>query len=213
MFMACLNMKVSTAPKEQLYKELCSIFDCMKKKAMYALGIGIAAVAVVIFIILRITTPSDTTSTEVQPTDNQNALDNPQGVDVSIENVSAERDQDNGINIQIQFRAFNPNESTVILEAITYNLFTNNSRIVSGDIGEKLEGFVASQESVFPIIPNSTITLKDSHRLLPNELAPNNLTEILDGKAHYIINGTYSYKQTSSIQAIGADRDFELTFQ
>jgi hypothetical protein len=184
----------------------------MKKKAMYALGIGIAAVAVVIFIILRITT-SDTTSTEVQPTDNQNALDNPQGVDVSIENVSAERDQDNGINIQIQFRAYNPNESTVILEAITYNVFTNNSRIVSGDIGEKLEGFVASQESVFPIIPNSTITLKDSHRLLANQLAPNNLTEILDGKAHYIINGTYSYKQTSSIQAIGADRDFELTFQ
>jgi hypothetical protein len=201
-------MKASTALKEQLYKELCSIFDCMKKKAMYALGIGIAAVAVIIFIILRITTPSDMTSTEVQPTDNQNAL-----VDVSIENVSAERDQDNGINFQIQFRAFNPNESTVILEAITYNVFTNNSRIVSGDIGEKLEGFVASQESVFPIIPNSTITLKDSHRLLPNELAPNNLTEILDGKAHYIINGTYSYKQTSSIQAIGADRDFELTFQ
>ena len=205
-------MKASTALKEQLYKELCSIFDCMKKKAMYALGIGIAAVAVIIFVILRITTPSDTTSTEVQPTDNQNALDNP-GVDVSIENVSAERDQDNGINFQIQFRASNPNESTVILEAITYNVFTNNSRIVSGDIGEKLEGFVASQESVFPIIANSTITLKDSHRLLPNELAPNNLTEILDGKAHYIINGTYSYKQTSSIQAIGADRDFELTFQ
>lgn len=180
----------------------------MKKKAMYALGSGIAAVAVIIFIILRITTPSDMTSTEVQPTDNQNAL-----VDVSIENVSAERDQDNGINFQIQFRASNPNESTVILEAITYNVYTNNSRIVSGDIGEKLEGFVASQESVFPIIANSTITLKDSHRLLPNELAPNNLTEILDGKAHYIINGTYSYKQTSSIQAIGADRDFELTFQ
>jgi hypothetical protein len=185
----------------------------MKKKALYALVIGIAAVAAVIFVILRITTPSDTTSTVVQPTDNQNALDNPEGVDISIENVSAERDQDNGINIQIQFHASNPSESTVILEAITYNVFTNNSRIVSGDIGEKLEGFVASQESVFPIIGNSNITLKDSHRLLPNELAPNNLTEILDGKAHYIINGTYSYKQTSSIQAIGADRDFELTFQ
>ena len=185
----------------------------MKKKAIYALGIGIAAVAAVIFVILRVTTPSDTTSTELQLTDNQNTLDNPEMVNVSIENVSAERDQDNGINIQIQFRASNPNESTVILEAITYNVFTNNSRIVSGDIGEKLEGFVASQESVFPIIPNSTIILKDSHHLLPNELAPNNLTEILDGKAHYIINGTYSYKQTSSIQAIGADKDFELTFQ
>ena len=67
---------------------------------------------------------------------------------------------------------------------------------------------MASQESVFPIIANGTITLKDSHQLPQEEL-----TARLNGQTPYIINGTYSYKQTSSIQAIGADRDFELTFQ
>jgi hypothetical protein len=71
---------------------------------------------------------------------------------------------------------------------------------------------VASQESVFPIIGNSNITLKDSHNLQPSEFLAADLKEILNGKAHYTINGTYSYKQTSGIEARGADRDFELTF-
>jgi hypothetical protein len=35
---------------------------------------------------------------------------------------------------------------------------------------------------------------------------------MLEGKGSYLINGTYSYKQTSSLQATGADKDFELTF-
>ena len=130
-----------------------------------------------------------------------------------MENVTAERDQENGINFQIQFRAFNPNKSTVILEAITYNVFTDNDRIVSGDVGEKLEGFVASQESVFPIISNGTINLKDSHLLQASDLPLNDLNNILNGTARYTINGTYSCKQTSTIEATGADRDFELTFQ
>ena len=185
----------------------------MKRRAMYALGAGIIVVAVVILVIVRITAPSDTGSTvEEQPADSQGSLNNPEVLKVSMENVTAEQDQENGINIQIQFRVFNPNKSTVILEAITYNVFTNNTRVVSGDIGEKLEGFVASQESVFPIIANSNITLKDSHNLQPSEFLSADLNEILNGKAHYTINGTYSYKQTSGIEARGADRDFELTF-
>jgi hypothetical protein len=186
----------------------------MKRKAIYALGIGIATAAIVILVVARVATPSDTSSTrEEQPVDSPESLNNFEGIDISIKNVTAEPDQDNEINFQIQFLAFNPNKSTVILEAITYNVFASNTRIVSGDIGEKLEGFVASQESVFPIIANGTITLKDSHQLPRGELAAKNSEEILNGQTQYTINGTYSYKQTSSIQAIGADRDFELTFQ
>ena len=180
----------------------------MKRKAIYALGIGITTAAVMILVVARVTAPSDTSSTTEEPVDSPESSNNFEGIDIAIKNVTADRDQDNEVNIQIQFRAFNPNKSTVILEAITYNVFANNTRIVSGDIVEKLEGFVASQESVFPIIANGTITLKDSHQLPQHEL-----TVRLNGQTPYIINGTYSYKQTSSIQAIGADRDFELTFQ
>jgi LEA14-like dessication related protein len=117
----------------------------MKRKAIYALGIGITAAAVIILVVARVTAPSDTSSTREGRVDSLESLNNFEGIDIAIKNVTAERDRDNEVNIQIQFRAFNPNKSTVILEAITYNVFANNTRIVSGDIGEKLEGFVASQ--------------------------------------------------------------------
>src|SRR5919109_3810287 len=142
----------------------------MRRRAVYALGVGIIVVAVVIFIIVRITAPSNTASTvQEQSAASQGSLNNSEVLKVSMKNVTVKRDQQNGIDIQVQFRVFNPNKSTVILEAITYNIFTNNTRVISGDIGEKLEGFVASQESVFPIIGNSNITLKDSHNLQPSE--------------------------------------------
>src|SRR5919108_176242 len=184
----------------------------MKRGAM-SLDVRIIVAAVVIFFIVSITAPGDTVFTvEEQQTDSQGSLNNSEVLNIAMKNVTAKRDQENGVNIQVQFRVFNPNKSTVILEAITYNVYTNNTRVVSGDIGEKLEGFVASQESVFPIIANGNITLKDSHRLQSSEFLPSDLKEILSGKAHYTINGTYSYKQSSVIEATGADRDFELTF-
>src|ERR671922_1814328 len=178
----------------------------MKRGAM-SLDVRIIVAAVVIFVIVSITASGDTVFTvEEHQTDSQGSLNNSEVLKIAMKNVTAKRDQENGVNIEVQFRVFNPNKSTVILEAITYNVYTNNTRVVSGDIGEKLEGFVASQESVFPIIANSSVILKDSHRLPQDEL-----TARLNGQTPYIINGTYSYKQTSSIQAIGADRDFELT--
>ena len=36
--------------------------------------------------------------------------------------------------------------------------------------------------------------------------------KVVDGSASYIINGTYSYKQTSSFQATGGDEEFQLAF-
>jgi hypothetical protein len=86
----------------------------MKRKAIYALGAGIIAVAVVILIITRLFTPGS--NVQEQPTDIQDSLSGPEVINISVENVTAERDQENGINFLVQFGAFNPNKSTVILE-------------------------------------------------------------------------------------------------
>jgi hypothetical protein len=43
-------------------------------------------------------------------------------------------------------------------------------------------------------------------------LVANSWDKVVNSKANYLINGTYSYKQTSSLQATGEDKDFKLTF-
>jgi hypothetical protein len=186
----------------------------MNKKAIYGSGIGIAVVAIVIIlIVMNANSASDSGPTGQQlQIINENALNDAKAVKISVKNITAQPLDDEDVNVRIEFDVYNPNQGTLILEAVTYNLFTNDTRIISGDIGEKLEGFVASQESVYPIIGNGTITLKDTQSFQRNELAADILDRMLEGKGSYLINGTYSYKQTSSFQATGADKDFELTF-
>ena len=143
---------------------------------------------------------------------NQGALMNIKAIGLSVNNLAANQTADNIAEIQVVFDAYNPNMGTVILEAIQYNVFVDNMRVISGDIGEKPEGFVASQEGIYPIIGNGTVTLKDVQTVERNDLNAAIWDKIVDGRANYIINGTYSYKQTSSFQATGGDMEFNLTF-
>ena len=143
---------------------------------------------------------------------NQGALMNIKAIGLSVNNLAANQTADNIAKIQVVFDAYNPNMGTVILEAIQYNVFVDNMRVISGDIGEKPEGFVASQEGIYPIIGNGTVTLKDVQTVERNDLNAAIWDKIVDGRANYIINGTYSYKQTSSFQATGGDMEFNLTF-
>lgn len=177
---------------------------------MYAAGGGIAAVAVAIFLIMNTGIFNNTNF--IGQGFNQGALMNIKAIGLSVNNLAANQTADNIAEIQVVFDAYNPNMGTVILEAIQYNVFVDNMRVISGDIGEKPEGFVASQEGIYPIIGNGTVTLKDVQTVGRNDLNAAIWDKIVDGRANYIINGTYSYKQTSSFQATGGDMEFNLTF-
>jgi hypothetical protein len=182
----------------------------MNTKAIYAAGGGIAAVAVAIFLIMSTGIFSNNNSSGQGF--NQGALKNIEAIKLSIKNVAANETADRIAEIQVAFDAYNPNMGTVILEAIGYNVFVDNMRMVSGDIGEKPEGFVASQEGIYPIIGNGTVTLKDVQTVERNDMNAAIWDKLVDGSASYIINGTYSYKQTSSFQATGGDKEFQFAF-
>jgi hypothetical protein len=182
----------------------------MNTKAIYAAGGGIAAVAVAIFLIMSTGIFSNNNSSGQGF--NQGALMNIKAIELSIKNVTGNQTVNRTAEIQVVFDAYNPNMGTVILEAIQYNVFVDNMRVISGDIGERPEGFVASQEGIYPIIGNGTVTLKDVQTVERNDMNAPIWDKVVDGRANYIINGTYSYKQTSSFQATGGDMDFKLTF-
>jgi LEA14-like dessication related protein len=149
--------------------------------------------------------PSDT---ETQSTDR---TDNP--IVISIKNVTVEPVDSSHSNLQITFDAHNPNRGTIILESIQYKVLVNNSEIASGEIGERLEGFLESQDNVFPVIASGNVTLKDTDPLVRNSENSDiwnrlNMNQI----ESYQVNGTYSFSQTSTLQASGGDRPFTLRF-
>jgi hypothetical protein len=147
-------------------------------------------------------------SSEIQSEDRN---DNP--IVISIKNITVEPTDSSHSNLQIAFDAFNPNRGTIILESIQYKVLINNSEVASGEIGERLEGFLESQDNVFPVIGSGNVTLKDTDLLarnsensdLWNRLSMNQIDS-------FQVNGTYSFSQTSTLQASGGDRPFTLNF-
>lgn len=143
---------------------------------------------------------------------NQDALKDAIPPELSIKDLRAEIMDDNTGNFSIIFNVFNPNNGTVIFESISYNVYSNSTRIVSGDIGNRPEGFVDSQDSIFPVIGNGTLILKDKKIIeTGNNL---NLSQILRNNelSGFLVNGSYFFKQTGSFQSTGGEQSFSLNY-
>lgn len=137
--------------------------------------------------------------------------DNP--IVISIKNITVEPIDSSHSNLQISFDAHNPNRGTIILESIQYKVMVNNNEIASGEIGERLEGFLESQDNVFPVISSGNVTLKDTDLLTRNSENSDIWNRLSTNQMEsYQVNGTYSFSQTSTLQASGGDRPFTLSF-
>lgn len=143
---------------------------------------------------------------------NQDALKDAIPPELSIKDIKAEIMGDNTGNFSIIFNVFNPNNGTVIFESISYNVYSNSTRIVSGDIGNRPEGFVDSQDSIFPVIGNGTLILKDKKIIeMSNNL---NLSQISRNNelSEFLVNGSYFFKQTGSFQSTGGEQSFSINY-
>jgi hypothetical protein len=146
------------------------------------------------------------------PIFNQEAFKDAKSLDVDIASVQAQRIDNNSANLELVFNVHNPNKGTVMLESISYNLYSDKERIVSGDIGERPEGFVGSQANIFPIVGNGSLTIKDKKIVNRDDARQDDWQNIIDNSQQYVLNGTFSYKQTSSFQSSGGENNFTLDF-
>jgi len=132
--------------------------------------------------------------------------------ELSIKNITTNIVNDKTGNLSIIFDVYNPNKNTIMLESISYNVYSNTTRIVSGDIGQRPEGFIDSQDSIFPVIGNGTLILKDKKMSDTNRGL--NLSQIAtnNGTSQYLVNGSYFFKQTSSFQSTGGEGEFSIVY-
>ena len=159
----------------------------INKKIIFS-AIGIIAVAVVIMIL------SQGSNFKF----NQEAVTEAKDLEISLKNVSITNIDNNNIKVNPIFNVYNPNQGTLILENIHYNVNLENTRIASGDIGQRPEGFVDSSAGIYPIIGNGTVTLKDEKTIQKDKRIENVWNKITD--------------ETSSFQADAGEIDFELMY-
>ena len=143
---------------------------------------------------------------------NEDAVKDAIPLELSIKNITTNIVDDKTGNLSIIFNVYNPNKITVMLESISYSVYSNSTRLVSGDIGQRPEGFVDSQDSIFPVIGNGTLILKDkkmidtTRGLDLSQIATNNST------SQFLVNGTYFFKQTGSFQSTGGEEEFNIVY-
>lgn len=159
-----------------------------------------------------------------QSTNKKTPSTNYENLTVSVKSVGVVP-ENNVKSLQIALNVHNPNIGSAILETLSYNVYLNKTRLASADFGTKPEGFIDSLSSVYPIIGNQTITLKDKQPLTPegNSLFNSNGVLINGSKSNaskpqnpssnfYIVNGTFSTTLTRGIQSQSSETPFNLQF-
>jgi hypothetical protein len=182
-------------------------------KAIYAAGGGIATAAIAIFFVMGQGNLNIPSAQNVQnPT---TAVQNQTNIELqlTLKNIIVNKTNDKDASVQTVFNSFNPGKSTVTLETIHYTVYVGQFKMTSGDIGKSPEGFVAGQEDVFPIVAGSTITLRDTQVAVRNNLTASSWDSMVQGAAHYRVEGSYSYRSTgTNFQTGFFEKEFTMTF-
>ena len=185
----------------------------MNTKIIYAAAGGIAAAAIAIFFIMgmggfRFPGSSDNNNTTPGAAQTQQA-----DLQLGLKDIIAQKVNEKNATVQVVFEVHNPNRSTAVLETIHYLLYVGQFQMTIGDIGVSPEGFVSGQENTFPIVGNSTVTLKDSQVAARNNLTASSWDSMVNGSAQYRVEGSYSYRLTgSNFQTSYYEKGFTLTF-
>lgn len=216
----------------------------MNTRIIYAVGIGIIIIGVVFYLFNIGFLPQNSESNNMPESVGNGTNDVSSQSNLSSSSGSAETTEltpqqlnsqnlslsvnsvkivpvSNESRMEVVFNAYNPNKGTAILETVTYNVYLDNLRVSSGDIGSRTEGFVDSLEGVYTIIGNQTIVLRDREPLTEDATSLfDSQGKLVGAKAvnsnsytsqAYDVNGTYFYTLNRGSEA--QVREHEFNFQ
>jgi hypothetical protein len=218
----------------------------MNTRVIYAVGLGIIIIGVVFYLfnigfLSQNSESNNNPESEVNGTNNISTLPNQslasgspekteltpqqlnsQNLSLSIDSVKVVQ-VNNESQLETVFNVYNPNKGAAILETVTYNVYLNNVRISSGDVGSRTEGFVDSLESVYTIIGNQSIVLRDREPLTEDgtslfdsqgkilDATTDNSSSSTTSRA-YDVNGTYFYILNRGSEAQVREHTFNFQY-
>jgi hypothetical protein len=218
----------------------------MNTRIIYAVGLGIIIIGVVFYLFnigfLSQNSESDNNpESEVNGTNdisippNQSSASgspettgltpqqlNSQNLSLSVDSVKVVQ-VNNESQLETVFNVYNPNKGAAILETVTYNVYLDNVRIGSGDVGSRTEGFVDSLESVYTIIGNQSIVLRDREPLTEDgtslfdsqgqiQSATTDSSNSSTTSRAYDVNGTYFYTLNRGSEAQVREHSFNFQY-
>jgi LEA14-like dessication related protein len=129
---------------------------------------------------------------------------------IELQDISILEVNEKDATIEVTFKISNPNNKSIILNFIKYDIFENNVRIKTSQIGESLTGMVASS-NYFTILSGVPTILKDKITIQNTGNLPELWEALTSNTPKWKIIGEASFN-LSSMTAGGENQiTFELT--
>lgn len=112
--------------------------------------------------------------------------------------------------IQTNFYIINPNNTTLILEFIKYDVYANGMVIGHGQIGQRYEGSWQSSD-YYPLVEGTSVTLNDKTLIKNTGNYPDTWSALEKGTANISITGTAHYATKTAFSGKDYTTDFNFT--
>jgi LEA14-like dessication related protein len=171
----------------------------LEKKILVYVAVGVlVAITASIATYPRLGLPSTTTPVSINP------------LHIEYNGTSIVSVSDRNATLLTAFYVTNPNNTTLILERMTYNIYENGVMIGHGDIGQTYEGSVEAS-NYFTLVDHgwSNISAKDVIQNTGNN--PDEWTALQNGTAKLTVSGTAFYSIKTAITGQDFSKDFNFT--
>jgi LEA14-like dessication related protein len=111
--------------------------------------------------------------------------------------------------IETKFNMTNPNDDTLIIEMLSYDIYVNGVSIGHGQYGEKYEG--ASDSSTYlPLTQHNSEVITNKAQLINDGNNPQVWSALQNGTAQIRINGTTYYSTHTPFAGQSYSKDFDF---
>ena len=117
---------------------------------------------------------------------------------------------DRDATLETRFSLTNPNDNTLIIEMVTYDVHVNNSLIGHGQYGQRYEGTWESSYYL-PLTQHNSETITAKAELHNDGNNPQAWSALKDGTAKLELSGTTYYSTHSAFAGQSFSRDFNFT--
>lgn len=112
--------------------------------------------------------------------------------------------------LKTDFNITNPNTTTVILEAINYNIYANGMVVGHGQIGQRYEGSWESSY-YYPLLAGTSSDISNNADLQNTGNYPDVWSAIQKGTAKIVISGTAYYATKTAFSGDDYTQEFNFT--
>lgn len=183
----------------------------MNRKSLVGAAIGILSVIIVIVTILpgsdflksivpkgvELPGSLNTISSDLKP------------LTVQLNNISVLSVSEKEAILELKFDVFNPNNKTILLEMISFDILENNIKVGSGKIGERLSGQYASSY-YYTVLSDSSLLVYGKTTIKNTGNNPEFWLTLQDGTPEWRIKGEAFYSTTSAFSGLAGSTVFDF---